>query len=383
MNISNINNISCDSGYIFQTIIAPLFIKYGHYFTFVSPIGIEGLSHTCYRHIAFSFGENKFAVRFNFPWDDIKKIIIEEKPDIVWVNQPELASSFRSLLISIESSARLVTYLHYFPYEVNISEDKIIWDYSLNNKNIGLPIMLNFLSGIIASDIIILHSLYAKQILNRGMKEFSLRLSSKTKVFVIPPPVDISLIPQLSVPFDKKNIILYNHRLYTQYGTKQLISYLDKGIDLRKHDFVIMDILGNRNTERKKLDKSVDDFKKKLTTIPGIIVDENGNKRYYYRDILAHTKVGIAPFRSSCVWSMSIVDCLSAGIPVMAPSYAVFPELIPKNCLYDGSYKGFQKLLEKLIQDFDFWKNCSEESQNMTQNLQPDILVKKLLNAFN
>lgn len=91
LNVSNLQRITCDSGYNFQRLVAYEFVRAGHKFVFVSPVSIDGLPNSHYKHISLSFGRHKYEVRFAFPWSEIEKAISTEEPDIVWLNQPELA----------------------------------------------------------------------------------------------------------------------------------------------------------------------------------------------------------------------------------------------------------------------------------------------------
>ncbi len=380
LNVSNSQRISCDSGYIFQRLIAPQLVAAGHQFIFASPVTIDGISEPGYRHFPLSFGRHKYEVRFTFPWSVIERLISEEAPDVLWVNQPELAASLRALLSSMGSSARIASYLHYFPYELDPDGQSIAADPAMNLDGYSDLIILKFLSGAMASDIVLVHSAHAAALLKAGLKAFS--LSTKARIKVIPPPLDPALIPARHTPFKDRSHLIYNHRLYTQYGTETLVKYLQSGLGINDHEVVIMDILGQRSLERRKLDTTVEQFRHALANIPGVRIDIGGNNRAYYGKVLANCKLSIAPFRRTCPWSMSVVDCLAAGLPVIAQNYAFFPEIIPQKCLHDGSYAQFSELCRQLTSDEILWRECSAAGRASVSHLTPEKIAARLAEAF-
>lgn len=382
LNVSNLQRITCDSGFNFQRLVAHEFIRAGHKFTFASPVPIAGLQHSHYRYILLSFGQHKYEVRFTFPWRRIEEAILLEEPDIIWVNQPELAPAFRALLSSIRSSASLITYLHYFPYEI-CAQGNLTFDPSLDLHEHSLSIPLAFLNGVVSSDLVLVHSTFAYKLLLKGLQSFSLTLARGSSVAVVPPPFDPSLIPDSTTRFQDRTSIVYNHRLYTQYGTQTIIDYLKRGVYTNNHNIVVMDILGQRSPERKKLDPSVEQFRADLKLIPSVVFDEGGDDRNYYKHVLARTKFGVAPFRSCCPWSMSVIDCLAAGLPVLAENQAFFSEVVPQECLHDGSYEQFSFIWRKLACDKIFWRSCSDAGRNMIAHLTPENVTAHLCNLFN
>lgn len=378
LNVSNLERISCDSGYNFQRLVIPEFVRAGHKFIFASPVPIEELANTEYKHIPIFLGRHKYEVRFMFPWQEIEKIIYLEDPDVIWVNQSELVPAFRALLTSIASRASLVNYLHYFPYEICHQKTNILLDPSLNLNNNSLVIPLAFLNGVIASDLVLVHSSFAREMLEKGLQTFSLNFPKNSNLAIVPPPFDPELIPSNSIQFEHRRNIVYNHRLYTQYGTQKFIDYLKRGVYVDGHDIVVMDILGERSIERKRLDTSVEIFRETLRYIPKVTIDKGGNDRNYYKNILAQSKFGVAPFRSSCPWSMSVIDCLAAGIPILAQKQAFFPEVVYQECLHDGTYDHFSFIWERLARDKLFWHDCSEAGRHIISSLTPENVTSRL-----
>ena len=380
LNVTNLHRIACDSGYIFQRLVAPLIVEAGHQFTFASPVSIEGIAGPRFRHVPFSFGGQKFEVRYSFPWPKIEQLLVKEAPDVIWVNQPELAASFRAVLASLGSSARIVSYVHYFPYGLLPDGSTITPDPAVHIKQFEDLVLLKFLSGILASDLVLTHSAYAVKLLQAGLAAYS--LSTRARIGIIPPPFDPALIPAHSTPFASRNLLIYNHRLYSQYGTEKLINYLQAGLAIDGHEVVVLDILGVRSQERRRLDPSVEMFRHALANIPGVRIDIGGNNRAYYGSVLAQSKLAMAPFRPSCPWSMSVVDCLAAGLPVAAQAQAFFPEIMPAKCLHDGSCEQFKDLCRQLCHDEILWHECSAAGRAAVAHLTPQNIAARLIEAF-
>ena len=379
LNVSNLQRLSCDSGLILQKLMAVELLKRGHQFTFVSPASLPGVTSPLYKHIPLSLGDHKFQVRYFFPWHKVEEILREEQPDIIWINQPELAPAFRAVLTSLGSSSKLVVYLHYFPYEVNARTGALTVDPSQAVFGDSPLVPLAFLTGVLASDVVLIHSEYARTMLLEGLEHFRLPLSEGTQIEVLPPPLDPALVTKNTRPFEELKTIVYNHRLYTQYGTATFIEYLQRGALCAGHELRVMDILGIRSAERQKLDRSVETFREQLTELPNTVIDLGGCDRAHYQNILSSTKFAIAPFRASCTWSMSVVDCLAAGIPVMAPEYAFFSELVPKQCLHDGTFESFSALSDRLSNDRTFWAEMSEKAIARVKHLSPERVVSSFL----
>ena len=76
-----------------------------------------------------------------FPWDEMYRIILDFAPDVIFINQCELTSSIKALLIENNlSKIKLVTYCHYPALHINEIGNSVI-DYTLNDSNIGQPIL--------------------------------------------------------------------------------------------------------------------------------------------------------------------------------------------------------------------------------------------------
>ena len=361
LNISNIDNINCDSGYIFQRQLGLSLIELGHAFTLVIPSILDDSSINIRYH---DFGSNKFQVRYSFNWEKISEIIKTSEVDVIISNQSELSANIKSLLISEKLDIKLYTYIHYFPFSLTNS-GQIIFDSSLNNKNFCQSVLLSFISGLLASDKILVHSRYSIFLLHNLIKHFNISINSDN-ISILPPPYDNYIAEGTLFDNDNKHI-LYNHRLYKQYGTEFLLKFVE---EIKKHDsykVVITDLLFNRNIKRTYLDTSVDLYRSKLLLSSNIIYRTDGNDREIYRKIICSSKIALAPYRKNCTWSMSVIDCLSVGLPVVAPKFAWFKEFIPNQLQY-SSKKDLQVIIKKLFCDRHFYSDMSLLVRDITVN---------------
>jgi len=371
LNVSNKDDIQCDSGYVFQRLMASQLIKEGHEFCLASPVAIDDNKAS---HEQFDFGANKFQVRFNFDWEHIEKIIQKYDPDILWINQPELAANFRAILCTINSNADLITYIHYLPIQ-DITECSVQLDESLNNANLGIPILLAVLGSVSISDKILVQSQFAKGVLLRALQIHQIPYHSD-KIFIVPPPYDPRLFADGKVNQSLNKFIIYNHRLYKHYGTDFLIKIIKSLEEKSDIQFFVADLLASRNGTRQKLDPHVDLLRSELRAQPNVRFARNTDNRDKYKKVIKNCRVGLAAHRQMAVWSMSAVDCLGLGVPVIAPNFASYPEFIPSPLLYN-SLPEFQDILDNLLLSETFWQKCSEEGRQMVGELSPSKIAQK------
>lgn len=358
LNVSNINNIDCDSGYIFQKHLGLSLIEMGHSFTLVIPSIINDNSLDIQY---FDFGSNKFQVRFSFDWGKVTELIRKVEPDVIISNQPELTANIKALTIVESFESKLYTYVHYFPFSVN-KNDGIVYDSSLNNKDFCQSIIMSFMSGLLSSDKILVHSEYSITLLKKLFSHFNISLNTN-RLVIMPPPYDEFLSNYSEVTVKDENI-LYNHRLYKQYGTEFLLEFIKIMVDNDRHKFVVTDLLFNRSPERVSLDGTVDFYRNKLMSLKNVIYVTNGHNREKYRHLICTSKIALAPYRNNCTWSMSVIDCMSLGAPVMAPNFAWFSEFIPKRLLFNDM-PDLVRLTRVLFKDSIFYEEMSLMSKEL------------------
>ena len=154
LNISNVNDIECDSGYIFNYTLYNSFAKDKIDFKIILPEELqEQKMRFSNRDVFFTdMGKTKYKTRYFFPWDEMYRIILDFVPDVIFINQSELTSSIKALLIENNlSKIKLVTYCHYPALHIDALGNSII-DYTLNDGNIGQSIVYNILSAINIAD---------------------------------------------------------------------------------------------------------------------------------------------------------------------------------------------------------------------------------------
>lgn len=81
------------------------------------------------------------------------------------------------------------------------------------------------------------------------------------------------------------------------------------------------------------------------------------------------------------LWSMASMDCMGMGVPVVAPRYAAYPEFIPSALLYDNMQHA-ERILNRLLDDEEFWLKCSFECTQQSRNLVPETIAAQLITVF-
>lgn len=371
-NISNFEDINSDSGYIFNYLLAEEFKKNKNEFAIVLPEGL--INHQRFKgcRIYYSkIGTTKYSSRFAFEWDSFNKIIEDYKPDLIFLNQCELTSALKSLLISSNNShIKLLTYCHYPALHVNASGDPIL-DYSLNNCELCSTIIFNILSAINIADYFVTQSNFAKNLLIKFAEKHNFQL--KKCIHVVPPPLDPSLYQKKYKKCSTSNKIIYNHRLYKSYGTE----FLENAIDsIKKYDFIILDPMSNRSKNRINLNNSPAEFVEKIKNNYNIKIYNGSTSRQDYKKYLGMGDVGLACYRPACVWSMSAVDCICMGVPVVAPDFASYVEFIPQ-ILRFNSLMEMERIICKLFTDNDFYKKAIQESRKILKDLFPNKIFER------
>ncbi len=373
LNVSNKDDIQADSGFVFQRLLAPELIRRGHQFCLTGPVplDIDGASHEyC------DLGSNKLEVRFKFDWDEISKMIERQQPDVLWINQPELAAGFRSILCSLGSDAQLLTYIHYLPIH-QVAEGKVEVDPSLNNGQLGLPILLAVLGSLNVSDKVLVQSQFALQTLLQALEAFRIPYDEK-KLHLLPPPFDPYMMANGENGKPPEKSILYNHRLYKHYGTEFFLEVIRMMEDRKDVRFMVADLLASRNGSRKKLGQGYVEYYRSILSSSPNVSFANNKTRAEYKQAIDRCRIGLAAHRKMAVWSMSAVDCLGMGVPVIAPNFASYPEFVPANLLYN-SIDEFKEIANTLLESDKSWTLASEDSKSKIRSFSPSSITDRLL----
>lgn len=386
LNISNIDNISCDSGYIFQCILSRQFEKMGHKYVVAGancPEFKQVKELKCKKEY-INLGTNKFSSRFDFNSDEIAKLIQSIKPDVIFNTQVELTSAIRSVLIWNKLDIPIVTYCHYPALWANNMKSPIPEiDQSLNTWNLGNKIVFDILTALQTSNLFIIQSEFAKSLIVKAAKYYKILYDSK-KFIVLAPPADPLFLDKknryITTLTNRKNYI-YNHRLYKTYGTQDFIDIFARLHKRFGIQCIVLDPMQKRSLKRASQNNTPADFVKIMSKTPGVSIVQNNKTRIEYKSILNSGFACFAPLRKACVWSMACMDCMGLGIPVVAPNIAVFPEFIPKSLLYKNK-RQLNKIISKLQTNDTFVKQMSEQCFVSAHKYSPEKTAEKLFYEF-
>ena len=386
LNVSNLSNLQADSGFIFQRLILNEILarKKDWEVYLIAPEGVGDLGERI-NLVKLDYGHNKYETRFNFPWAKLRNSIegIMQDIDLIYVNQAEHASNFRAFATVAVPTKRIpiVSYFHYLPLEPphvhfdfstgyydrttdlegKVQSSSLRFDQSLNQHGLALPVFMRLIEAMFVSDYCITCSEFGIDLLVGSAQK--LVPTVMPKIAAIPPPVSLAEAEHgRTAEKDGKNKIVFNHRLYSHYGPKEFFDFMDWFYGNVRTDFevILTDPTNGRSAERNKLDPSVADMRHILSAKPYVRFAHSSERECYYR-ALGSYKVSIAPFRPSALWSMSVVDSMACGIPVVCPNYACFPEIIGANSeLLFSKPKELADLLVKLFDDEPFYGACSQ-----------------------
>lgn len=360
LNISNPDDLSADSGVVFQRMIARAFSNAGDGFAVIGHPSASRLFTGDAEATYFSIDVaiTKYGARYYFNWPAILEVILSFRPDVVFVNQMELCAHFQAVLAGAGiGCVPVVGYCHYVPIDKQLApnEEIVVPDSSLNDHGLGECVLLAFAEGVVAADIVMVQSDYAKRMLLTVLRRF--RLQAPTHLLVAAPPADPRFTAARPPTPPRSRKIIYNHRLYGHYETRAFVDFMK---DLRRRiafELVICDPMPNRSEARDRLDDSVGVLRQYIhDSHVGTI--HPGGDRHHYRSLLNEARLGFSSFQRGCVWSMSMMDLMGLGIPVVAPRYGAYPELVPQSLIFDTLDEA-EALTEAMLTDDDRWSEAS------------------------
>lgn len=378
-NVSNADDPSCDSGLIYQRILSDEITKLGHEYLLLLPKGPDysGLNFSCSTK-EINLGIGRYSSRFNFDWHQLADVIHHHKPDILFNNQVELTTPLKALLVENDMpTVRLVTYCHYPALWEGEKGDAII-DSSLDNNNLGFSIVSLILSAIQVSDAFIVQSMFAANLLLKAANNYGIKLNKK--ISVVPPPCDPALLEPPSIKEVLNKNVLYNHRLYKSYGTDQLLRLI-KMMQNRDANFIISDPMPNRSEKRSMLNSTPKNYIMTMRNMRNVCIFSNGNDRSAYKSVIQRSALSLAAFRPSCVWSMSCIDSMGMGIPVIAPRYAAYPEFIPEDLLFSNLEQAVS-LIDRILSNQSYWISMSKKSYENAMEFSPSIISGNIMKIF-
>jgi hypothetical protein len=243
---------------------------------------------------------------------------------------------------------------------------------------LGEPTILRFLSGVLSSDIALVHSAVAQGWIEAAARRYGLDVSPRLRV--LPPPRDPRLVLRPGAGSDTKaSIALYNHRLYEHYGTSQFVD-LVIGLSrwLPELEVQVTDMFGARRESRSRLDSTPEYYLNTLRSLPNVTIVSDGRDRGAYRKLILDSSFGIAPFRQGCTWSMSVIDCHAMGVPVIGPRLGWFCEAIDSSLQYESVGEAVT-VASRLLLDQEFRTEKAKAVFKSTEHLSPERVVSELL----
>lgn len=378
-NVSNIDDLVCDSGIIFQRILMEEFAKRSIQCHILGPNKPQFLSYNfenAVKHVG-PLGITRYSSRFNFDWHYFAELINNINPDIIFNNQVEIAAAIRSVLTALnKNNIKLITYCHY-PAIWGIEGGNFIIDGSLNYNNLGVPIIFDILSALLTSDWFIVQSQFAKSLILKAAEYY--KIKNFKEIQVIPPPLD-PLIKKIGKISKRGRSILYNHRLYESYGTSEFIDFIGSCRNLN-FELIISDPMPSRSKERSNLNSTPAKFREYLSKLENTTLFDGNVSRESYAKLIQNSRIAIGAFRKACVWSMSSIDCISLGVPVIAQNYGAYSEFIPKELLFEDLLEA-KNLIKRLLDDDEYWNYTIDLSEAITRCLEPSMIATKFYDIF-
>lgn len=373
LNVSNPDRIHADSGYIFSNLIGSALCDLSHEFTSVSPVPLVDERSG---HIYLPPPVNKYEARLRLPSNAVEDAILRTRPDVILVNQVEATAQVRAIAVSAGLTPKIASYCHYLPFTVR--NNAIGVDDSLNDKGLWEPILFQFLSGLSASDVILVHSRTAQLYIHKLLRRHGI---TNRPVEIVAPPRDPKFVKSQPPQQPVQPVLIYNHRLYEHYGTARFLS-LAKLISSRTDiKIIVLDPAARSSSVRRSFDPSPVKYAEQLRDIENVEVRDDVVTRSGYQGVLSQATVALAPFRENCTWSMSCVDCEGMGIPVIAPRMAWFKEHISESLLFDTEHEAVD-LLAQLVGNAELLARESKKAIERTAPLDSSLIVHKLVSTF-
>jgi glycosyltransferase involved in cell wall biosynthesis len=207
------------------------------------------------------------------------------------------------------------------------------------------------------------------------------RISNFAPIAVIPPPSDNFIQNDLEQGNNKTRRVLYNHRLYQTYGTGDFLDFIESCQDLN-FELAVSDPMPNRSSLRSGLNLTPSNFRMRIANIKNAVLYNGNVSREEYAKLILSSRVAFGAFRKACVWSMACIDCMSLGVPVIAPNYGAYPEFVPQELIFND-ISAARILMQNLLNDDEFWNYSSKISQMKAAVFESSIIAPQFLDIFN
>jgi glycosyltransferase involved in cell wall biosynthesis len=355
--------------------------------------------------VGLDYGREKFEVRFGFPWYELKEKLQRIMPSVnlIYVNQSEQAANFKALATVMLPQRRIpiVSYFHYVPIEPphqhfdflsvdktteigrEAPSDNLRFDQSLNNNGMSPLVFMRQIEALLASDFSATCSEFGVRLILDSARKIVPSVSPN--MVAIPPPLSINeSSASQSVEKANGNLIVFNHRLYSHYGPKEFFGFMDWFYGNVRQDFTVLltDPTHGRSSERDVLNPSVNRMREELMHKPYVTLQHSGSREDYYRT-LGKSKISIGPFKPSALWSMSAVDSMASGLPVLCPNYACFPEIVGQDSgMLFSTPMELSDLIQRFFDDKSFYQQASQYARDRAQCFRVEETARKFISLF-
>jgi len=380
---SNYPNFEADSIFVFNRMLLRHLAEFpGLDVTILGPRGMPPVAEQVSHH-TIELGRNKFSVRLGFPWAEMRDALAELKPDVVFVNMPEQALALRILVREeLRLNTRIVTYVHYVPGNVTEGSGDIVVEPGMDHAGGGQLILVRLLECLYASDLVLTCSNFARNTLMSMAERLFGPDQTSAPIEVLHPPIDLAEVEAAGCR-DESGVarIVYNHRLYNEYGTWDIFNLLDELYDEGNSEFrvLVTNPTGARNRERDTINPQVTRNIEVLAKKPYVDLQHFDRRNDYYV-ALKQSVAGIAPMKANALWSMSVVDVLAVGRPVVAFNIASFSEIgLPvRDLVPDGS--SFKARITQILH-----QSSSHQNQHVEEltNLANQYSAERVASRFN
>ncbi len=153
LNASNPGRPAADSGITFADMLTPALTDAGVEVTVASPVP---LGDSRVHFVRTTSPSTKYRARFEPDMEALVTLIRDWRPEVVVANQIEVAPAVRAALLESGVDALIVGYCHYLPFSFGAGDLEL--DPSLNDRGLGLSVLLAFSAGLAACDRVLVHS---------------------------------------------------------------------------------------------------------------------------------------------------------------------------------------------------------------------------------
>jgi hypothetical protein len=376
LNVSNPDRLSADSGWIFANVLLPALADAGVEISIGCPVA---LPDPRVRSLPTAVPGTKYRARFGLDMDEVATLIRETRPVVVFANQMENAPGLRAVMLETGCTGMLAGYCHYVPFHLDAAGE-IVRDPSLDDGDLGMPVILHFFSGLLACDRVLVHSQTSYDWITGAAAQLNIELGDRLRVVM--PARDPRVIRQgPAAPPAGDPVAVYNHRLYAHYGTGRFVDLARRLTTDNTARVRVLDLFGTRRHGRTTLDPSPERYRHALSCLDGVEVVSDGGNRATYRTMLAGAHFAVAPFRPGCIWSMSVIDCQAMGVPVIAPRMGWLAEAVDEQLLFDHEDQAVE-IARRLTTDTAFWTRHSTTAHQFTEILTPHSTAARFLEAL-